>query len=80
MILNYGNLKLEFQIPAGNNYEIIKPAWQEQLRNPTQEVIKVLKKPTKSPPLQEIVKPGESVCIIVNDPTRLARSEVFFHY
>lgn len=39
-----------------------------------------LRSPIGSKPLREIVKPGEKICLLVNDSTRVARSGLFLPY
>jgi len=43
---------------------------------PEAAILEALRRPIGSKPLREIVKPGQTVCFIVNDPTRVANSEV----
>ena len=47
------------------------------LADPAAAITEAVRNPIASPPLREIVKPGETVCFIVNDPTRVANSDVF---
>jgi nickel-dependent lactate racemase len=44
---------------------------------PEAAILEALRRPIGCKPLREIVKPGQTVCFIVNDPTRVANSEVF---
>ena len=48
-----------------------------ELADPAAAVREAIRNPNGSPPLREIVKPGQTVAFIVNDPTRVARSYVF---
>ncbi len=48
-----------------------------ELADPTAAVSEAIRHPIGSPPLREIVRPGQTVAFIVNDPTRVARSDVF---
>ena len=48
-----------------------------EIADPTAAVREAIRHPIDSPPLREIVKPGQTVAFIVNDPTRVARSDVF---
>jgi nickel-dependent lactate racemase len=48
-----------------------------ELADPAAAVTEAIRHPIGSPPLREIVKPGQTVAFIVNDPTRVARSDVF---
>jgi len=47
------------------------------LPDPAAAVLEAIRNPIGAPPLREIVKPGQTVAFIVNDPTRVARSYVF---
>ena len=47
------------------------------LRDPVAEIQKAIRNPIQSKPFREIVKPGQTVCFLVNDPTRIANSYVF---
>jgi nickel-dependent lactate racemase len=48
-----------------------------EIADPSAAVIQAIRHPIGSPPLREIVKPGQTAAFIVNDPTRVARSDVF---
>jgi len=48
-----------------------------ELADPRAAVTEAIRHPIGSPPLREIVRPGQTVAFIVNDPTRVARSDVF---
>ena len=48
-----------------------------ELADPAAAVTDAIRHPIGSPPLREIVRPGQTVAFIVNDPTRVARSDVF---
>ncbi|MBS4021252.1 MAG: nickel-dependent lactate racemase [Dethiobacter sp.] len=77
MYLNYGKEKLLLELPKGISWKEIKITEMPVLENPDESVREAIRRPIDSPPLRDIVKPGESVCLLVNDPTRVARSEVF---
>ena len=77
MLLNYGDKKIEVSIPPDLLFKVLKPVYSEPLSNPTQEIVSALKNPINSPPLGDIVKPDETICLVVNDPTRIARSDIF---
>ena len=47
------------------------------LKDPVAEIQKAIRNPIQSKPFREIVKPGQTVCFLVNDPTRIANSHVF---
>ncbi|HSB82839.1 MAG TPA: nickel-dependent lactate racemase [Candidatus Methylomirabilis sp.] len=48
-----------------------------EIADPAAAVREAIRHPIGAPPLREIVKAGQSVAFIVNDPTRVARSDVF---
>src|SRR4030042_4494758 len=47
------------------------------LKDPAAEIRKAIRNPIQSKPFREIVKPGQTVCFLVNDPTRIANRHVF---
>jgi len=47
------------------------------MKDPVAEIQKAIRNPIQSKPFGEIVKPGQTVCFLVNDPTRVANSHVF---
>jgi nickel-dependent lactate racemase len=47
------------------------------LADPAAAVQKAIRSPIGTKPLRDLVKPGETVVFIVNDPTRVANSHVF---
>ena len=47
------------------------------LPDPAAAVLEAIRNPIGAPALRDIVKPGQTVAFIVNDPTRIARSYVF---
>src|SRR5512136_155420 len=47
------------------------------LKDPVAEIQKAIRSPIQSKPFREVVKPGQTVCFLVNDPTRIANSHVF---
>jgi nickel-dependent lactate racemase len=47
------------------------------LPDPAAAVLEAIRNPIGTPALRDIVKPGQTVAFIVNDPTRIARSYVF---
>lgn len=75
--LAYGREKITLRVPSGASFESLELKTPEPLDNPQKKILEALSHPVASPPLKEIVRPGETVCILVNDSTRLARSELF---
>ncbi len=47
------------------------------IQDPAAAILSAIRNPIQSKPLKEIVKPGETVAFLVNDPTRVANSHVF---
>ena len=73
-----------FSIPFGAgtfsldiDAELLQPPHAEPLADETAAVQYALDHPIGTPPLNQMVRPGESVAVVVNDITRLVRSEVF---
>lgn len=77
MDLNYGHDKISIKLPPGVQADVLQTGKTEPLGDPKKSLLEALRRPVASAPLKEIVSPGESVCILVNDSTRLARSELF---
>ncbi len=48
-----------------------------EIPDPASAIREAIRNPIDSPPLRQIVRPGQTVAFIVNDPTRIARSYVF---
>lgn len=47
------------------------------IQDPAGAILSAIRNPIQSKPLKEIVKPGQTVAFLVNDPTRVANSHVF---
>lgn len=77
MWLKYGKRKLELDLPGEIDFEKLELPEITTLKDPQKEVENALDAPIDFPALSEFVNPGESVCILVNDSTRVAKSEVF---
>jgi len=77
MELQYGHETINLELPHGVTYEVLRTVREEPLADPVKSLQKALCRPIASPPLNEVVRPGETVCLLVNDSTRLARSEFF---
>lgn len=56
--------------------EVLAPRTGTPAADETGAVFDALENPIGTPPLREIVRPGERVCIVVNDITRLARADL----
>jgi lactate racemase len=77
MNLNYGHDKISIKLPPGVQADVLQTVKTEPLEDPEKTILEALRRPIASAPLKDIVSSGESACILVNDSTRLARSEIF---
>lgn len=68
----YGRGRLDLTLAA----EVILPPPATPVADESGEIWKALREPIGTRPLAEIVKPGEKVAIVVNDFTRVARSDL----
>jgi len=68
--LKYGNGDVSFSIPIEQIQHIIEGRDYPPITDVNTAVLEALEKPIDSPPLKEIVKPGEKVVITVSDITR----------
>jgi nickel-dependent lactate racemase len=75
--LRYGSGKVSFVLPA--NWQAEEVAFRPHLPliDPLTAIKTALRQPIGSPGLGQCVRPGERVCILVNDSTRKARTELF---
>jgi nickel-dependent lactate racemase len=72
--LAYGQGWLPVEFPNGRT-TVIKPAPQPGLADERAAVVAALHAPTGAPPLREIVKPTDRVCVIFTDSTRATPNE-----
>ena len=77
----YGNGTVDFDYPEEEVIKVLEPAELEKSTKTEEEIIRdAIENPIGSPKLEEIIKPGQSVCIVVPDVTRLwARPSVIVH-
>ncbi|WP_122630533.1 nickel-dependent lactate racemase [Lucifera butyrica] len=73
----YGDGKVKFSLNSAQVAGELKIKACPVLAEPEQAILQAIRNPIDSLPLREIVKPGETVAFIVNDPTRVANSHVF---
>jgi nickel-dependent lactate racemase len=73
----YGSGKKEFSLDPSLVIGELKIKECPVLADPEAAIREAIRKPIDSKPLREIVKPGQTVAFIVNDPTRVANSHVF---
>ena len=70
--LLYGKGSLRISVPGDR----LAPRAAEPIADESRAVADALERPIGSAPLREIVKPGERVAIVVNDITRLTRTDL----
>ncbi len=70
--LAYGNTRLPVSAPA----DLLVPRRGTPVADETRAVYEALDHPIGTAPLREIVHPGETVAIVVNDITRLTRTDL----
>ena len=73
----YGQGTVQFQVNSDQVIAEIKIKEAPVLANVEDAIREAIRNPIDSMALQEIVKTGETVVFIVNDPTRVANSHVF---
>ncbi len=66
----YSNTHLEFDLPPGMCGTVVVSRPAEPLPDVEGAITEALAHPTGSPPLREIAKPGDRVCIVFTDVTR----------
>jgi len=72
--LPYGKTEVCARIPTRNFLGNIEPKEKPGVVDPRAEVERALKEPVGTKPLGEIVKPGNSVAVVVDDATRATPS------
>ncbi|WP_308694822.1 nickel-dependent lactate racemase [uncultured Sutterella sp.] len=73
----YGNGRKTFQYDSDDVLKVVRTEPFEVMQNVHEHVLETLYHPIGLPPVNEIVKPGDTVAFICNDPTRIANSEIF---
>ncbi len=73
----YGRTELSFELEANLVLKELKIKDYPPLPDPEMAIREAIRSPIKSPPLREIVRPGQKVAFIVNDSTRVANSHIF---
>lgn len=77
-ILGYGHGKKQIDLPEERIIEVIEGKSYAPMEDIGKSLIEALEHPIGTKPLKEIVKPGETVCIVVSDVTRAwIRYDVF---
>jgi len=72
VLLPYGRRSIEIETDA----DLIAHRGAEPIADETAAVFRALRNPIGAPPLERIVRPGERVAVIVNDITRLTRTDL----
>lgn len=76
--IKYGNEMLDIEIPEGVDVKIMLPKEHEGDGRSEEQIVRdALKHPIGSGFLGDEVKPGDKVCILTNDITRLTRSHIY---
>lgn len=70
MELKHGKNKVSVSLPEGNILYVIKPNKFESIGTEKEVILNALKNPIGTKRLKELVKPDESVCIVISDITR----------
>ena len=78
--LNYGKETVSLRLPEGIPYRILNIKDFPALEDIESAIASALRSPTGTKPLRELVKPGDKICLLVNDPTRISHSDIFLPY
>lgn len=73
----YGKTKFELEIDPAQIAGELKIAEKPVLADPAEAIRQALRHPIASAPLSELIKPEETVVLLVNDSTRVANSHIF---
>ncbi|MGB9700280.1 MAG: nickel-dependent lactate racemase [Thermodesulfobacteriota bacterium] len=73
----YGKKEISFELDADLVLDELKIKDFPSLSDPETAIKEAIRHPIQSPPLREIVRPGQKVAFLVNDSTRVANSHVF---
>jgi len=75
--MHYGKGEMRFSLDPSLVITELKINEYPSLADPTAAIREAIRNPIGSRPLREIAKPGQTVTFIVNDPTRVAKSDLF---
>lgn len=76
--LKYNRRKLDINVPEEDVLKVIEPnKYVPEFPTDKEIVLNALHNPIDSPKLEDLFTAGEKVCLMVNDITRLTKSEVF---
>ena len=73
--LRFGGRQIEFSLPG--KAKVLLPQKTKPFSNPEEAIRNMLAKPIGSPPFAELMLTRGKVAIIVNDETRVARTDIF---
>ena len=76
-VFAYGRGTQSFEYDDADVLKVVRTEPQPVLEDVKGHLLDMLEHPIGLPPLSEIVKPGDTVAFICNDPTRVANSFVF---
>jgi nickel-dependent lactate racemase len=76
-LMKYGKGKVNFTLNPSLVVDELTIKNYPPLADPEAAVLEAIRNPIGCKPLREIVKPGQTVAFICNDPTRVANSHVF---
>lgn len=68
--MKYGNEEINLHVDEENLLGVVESNDVAHNKSEEQVILDALKKPIASAPLKEIVKPGDTVCIVISDITR----------
>jgi nickel-dependent lactate racemase len=74
--IDVGKEVIKFEIPDGFTYEILTPNEFPVVSDLKQEVKRALDFPISSRPIRQIVQPGNTVSLIINDNTRYVPQDI----
>ncbi len=66
----FGKDRIQFDLPKGFNGHVVESKTRPPVADVPLEVRRRLQNPTASPPLRELARPGDKVCIVFTDITR----------
>ncbi len=72
----YSKTYLEFALPAGMRATVVESRPVPPLSDPEAAVSEALARPIGSPPLRELARPGDRVCIVFTDITRASPDHI----
>lgn len=75
--VRYGQGARSVELPAALRYDTLEPRPLLALSDPITAIRNALRNPIGSQALSNLVRPGERVAVLVNDITRLVRTDLF---